>query len=498
MSSILWGIALAYSRSMRTRNACGLAMFPVLVFALALFGCGRTAIDHKGASSDRSGRADGAFLRDTEEGQPQADLDGRTGSRDSATLSHPDLDVALPDRDAGVESTYAASDAGEGCCEVGLAACAFYVATGPAVALPRAALPSVRLGSSYAVLSTVNTRVDWWYSASSSYWYDVTFSVLDPKAGVFSNPVTSYPCRGNDAAGVPIDCGAASPEAIASYPDGYAVAWSVYRQSASSLWFALLDSGGAGTGGSITLDDKAQGPCEIAWDGTHFGVAWTSWGGALRFARLDTRGALVSVTEVVPTTWLGPVRLFWDGGGYGLFWENTLQALDEIWFARLDASGNSLVAPMRLTSPDNYAGALLVEPIEEGYVAYWYEMSKSAGGPYEVALHKLGKDGQPLGPLRPLADQACGVQALTRSGSEFGAICGSNNAIGFAGLGRYESTSISPVLSIGLPLPDREGILVATVSALRGHDDLFDIFWSGSADGLTWGDRYFTQVRCAP
>jgi hypothetical protein len=475
-------------------------MFPVLVFALGSFGCGRTAIGHKGANSDRNGGADGSFLRDAEEGQPQADLDGPTGnSRDSATLSYADLDVAMPDRDSGVASPDAASDAGEDCCEVGLAACASYVATGPAVALPRAALPSVRLGSSYAVLSTVNTRVDWsWYGGSIRYWYNVTFSVLDPKAGAFSNPVTSYPCRGNDAVGVPIDCGAASPEAIASYPDGYAVAWSVYRQSATSLWFALLDSGGAGTGASITLDDKAQGPCEIAWDGTYFGVAWTSWGGALRFARLDTRGALVSVTEVVPTTWLGPVRLFWDGSGYGLFWENILQALDEIWFARLDASGNSLVAPMLLTSPDNYAGALLVEPIEEGYVAYWYEMSKSGGGPYKVDLHKLGKDGQPLGPLRPLAYQACGVQALTRSGSEFGAICGSNNAIGFAGLGRYESTSISPVLSVGLPLPGREGILSATVSALRGHDDLFDIFWSGSVDGLTWGDRYFTQVRCAP
>jgi hypothetical protein len=356
--------------------------------------------------------------------------------------------------------------------------------------------PSVRVGSRYAVLSTSSTRTDPYSSSSPHYFHDVIFSWFDPQTARFSESVTPFRMRGYNDGGVPIDLGSANPAAIITAPNGFALVWTAFVQGKTSLYFGLLDGAGETIGQPVMFGSEAERLGDVVWDGSQFAMAWVGRPNVLHVSRFDGQGNLVGTTDVAPTVYLGPVYLFWDGAAYGVFWENLLQALDEVWFARVDREGSLLLQPRLISPSDYYAGNLLVLPTNDGYLAYWTETPQSGTWFWQSSLHQLDRNGQTVAPARLLDDQPCGIAAMARSGADVGVVCSKNDAVGFAGLGSHESTQLTPTLSIGLPMPGTEGIRVAGANAFFGNDDGFDVFWTGTLDGATWGN-YFTQIRCA-
>ncbi len=85
---------------------------------------------------------------------------------------------------------------------------------------------------------------------------------------------------------------------------------------------------------------------------------------------------------------------------------------------------------------------------------------------------------------------------MGKSGVGIGFVCSNGNALVWKGLTDWQSASLTPALSVGLPKPTTGGIQVATSRALYVVDNGFDLFWSGTLDGSNW-NNYISQIRCA-
>lgn len=457
------------------------------VCGLLTLGCGNSH-GTRDANPDRVGPREGDVIEHALDLPRGADPDGRCDGATDVSVSGLDRDASAPSLDAVEDTDQDAPRA--------LATCGAYELVGPAKPLSKTYSPSVRVENRYAVLSTSSTRTNYSSSGSSHYFHDVIFSWFDPETARLSESVTPFRMRGYYDGGVPIDFGSATPAAIITAPNGFAVAWTAYVQGKISLYFGLLDSTGQGLGQPVLVGAEVDRVSGVVWDGSQFAMVWVGRPNVLRLSRFDGQGNPLGTTDVAPRAFLGPVYLFWDGSAYGVFWEDSLPNLDEVWFARVDREGSVLLEPRLLSPPDRYAGNLLVLLTDDGTLAYWREIPKSGPWSIQAGLHKLDRNGQATAAARVLDDQPCGISAMARSHADLGVICSKDNAVGFASLGSYESTQLTPALSIGLPMPGTEGIRVASANALFGHDDGFDVFWTGSLDGATWGS-YLTQIRCA-
>jgi hypothetical protein len=458
--------------------------------ALVLLGCGRSRGSHD-ASFDRVWRG-GEDVADPMPDAPRAATPEVRPDQDAAPA---DVSLSGTERDASASGDGTADAETDGAALVA-ATCISWELAGPAKPLAKFPVPSVRSGNRYAVLSTVSSRTDRFDTELTHYAYSVELSWFDPQTMALSDPVLPFRFQGYDDAGVPIDFGRASPAAITATPQGFAIVWTVYRQSQTSLYFALLDGSGHALSQPVMLESRVDRVGDVVWNGSQIAVLWSAGAGPLRLGRLDIQGNLLGTTDVSERTFLGPLRLFWDGSAYGVFWENSLPNLDEVWFARIARDGNVAISPVQLSSSDCYAGLLQVESVEDGYMVYWRENPRGAACIPQSGLRQFDKNGQAQGPMRSLSPETCQVASMGKSGVGIGFVCSNGNAIVFTSLTDWESASFTPALPVGLPKPTTGGIMVATTHALYGLDNGFDLFWSGTLDGATW-NNHFSQIRCA-
>ena len=125
----------------------------------------------------------------------------------------------------------------------------------------------------------------------------------------------------------------------------YGVAWSDHRHGDSEIYFARIDADGnkIGTGVRVTNAADDSRSSSLVWTGREFGVSFAdhrdgAW--EIYFARLDASGDKldedVRLTHVQSNS-DGP-GLTWTGSEYGVFWQDSRNAGGaEIYFVRLDA-----------------------------------------------------------------------------------------------------------------------------------------------------------------
>lgn len=91
----------------------------------------------------------------------------------------------------------------------------------------------------------------------------------------------------------------------------------------------------------------------LAWNGAGWGVAWSD-GHRIWFARLDAAGALLGAPVLVgsPAFNARHARLVWTGDGYGVAWEDTrdLHLALDVRFARLDETGIAVGPDIEISS----------------------------------------------------------------------------------------------------------------------------------------------------
>ena len=134
----------------------------------------------------------------------------------------------------------------------------------------------------------------------------------------------------------------------------YGVAWA---GDTRELYFARLDPSGNFIGQAVQVssgvDVDAWWP-SLVWTGTHFGVAWSddrNYNDQVYFARLDASGNKLGDDVLVSSDpdYSYAQSLVWTGTEYGVAWEDHRHGPGEIYFARLDALGNKIGNEVRVT-----------------------------------------------------------------------------------------------------------------------------------------------------
>jgi hypothetical protein len=139
---------------------------------------------------------------------------------------------------------------------------------------------------------------------------------------------------------------------------------------------------------------NAVGPV-LAWSGSAYGLAWIDSRDGhteIYFARLDASGAKIGadvrVTQVSSSK--NGVRLVWSGSEYALAWTDNRDGNDEIYFARLDASGAKIGGDVRVTNQPAPSESPVLAWSGSRYGLAWYDSQTAGTGIYMTMLDRTG------------------------------------------------------------------------------------------------------------
>jgi hypothetical protein len=161
----------------------------------------------------------------------------------------------------------------------------------------------------------------------------------------------------------------------------YGVAWSDSRTTTSDIYFSRVSMDGIVLlTAQITNNASASSYPSLAWTGSEYGVSWqdTRDGNSeIYFNRISAAGAKiladdVRITNYAAESWVPFLR--WTGYEYGVVWQDNRDANYEIYFNRISAVGVKVLADdLRITNfTYNSLWPKLVWTGEEFGVA-WYD-----------------------------------------------------------------------------------------------------------------------------
>ena len=142
----------------------------------------------------------------------------------------------------------------------------------------------------------------------------------------------------------------------------YGVAWVQYVSSAPpavrSVRLARLDAGGSLLGQTQVSDSGTIENQSIVWTGSEYGIAWHE-NSEVFFQRTGPDGTNIGVNIQVSDA--DPARsdnpaIAWTGHEYGIAWYDERGGAKQIYFARLDSSGNKIGGDLPVGDPSAVAG----------------------------------------------------------------------------------------------------------------------------------------------
>jgi hypothetical protein len=146
----------------------------------------------------------------------------------------------------------------------------------------------------------------------------------------------------------------------------------------------------------------------LAWNGLDYGTAWVDVSDfRVHFRRYYADGTPQSAGVVVQNTTNSDTSfspaLVWNGSGYGLAWIG-LQSGDadyQVYFARLDADGNMIGSPLKVSFVGQPETGSCAAPAlawnGSDYVVVWYDTRNNATSGEDVFATAVGGDGSILG-----------------------------------------------------------------------------------------------------
>lgn len=218
----------------------------------------------------------------------------------------------------------------------------------------------------------------------------------------------------------------------------------------------------------------------IAWDGTAYGVAWTSFATGdweVHFSRIAADGTLlVPATRITASGGdsAGP-SLCWTGSEFGLAWSDARSGDYEVWFNRLSRAGVASGVDQRITSIAGATGYTTLAWAGSSYGLAWQEFT---GGDWDVYFTRLSSTGAKLIGDVAVTTDAIGneLPALAWNGSDFGIVW--NDA----------RDGDSDVWFNRLDLAGTKLNLDANASANGTHSFDASLVWDGSEWAVTWTD----------
>lgn len=163
----------------------------------------------------------------------------------------------------------------------------------------------------------------------------------------------------------------------------YGIFWTDQRESGTcsgnlhNIYYAKLDQNGNKILGDIKLiRSSSSGNIHVqsvAWNGSNFGLAYGH--GTLYFAKMSPSGdTLVSDVVITDQGFSNYPKLAWDGLNYAVAWSSNKAGNDEIYFAKLDTSGNKVGDETRITNdsaPSSFLSNLIFD--DDLYKVAWLD-----------------------------------------------------------------------------------------------------------------------------
>lgn len=273
-----------------------------------------------------------------------------------------------------------------------------------------------------------------------------------------------------------------SGQALVWTGNEYGVSWVDYRNGLSEIYFARLDSYGKKIGDDvrITYNPRFSHETSLAWTGSEYGLSWIDHRNLnyeVYFVRLDSWGNKIgSNTRVTydDSESYYP-SLVWVGNDYGLSWRDDRDGNYEIYFARLDSSGNKIGSDMRVTYDDSesYYPSLVWGANE--YAISWED---NRDGNKEIYFARLDISGSKIGADYRVTDDSGSSEepSLIWTGSEYG-------------LSWYDNRNTNHEIYFGRldPLGNKIGLDTRVT-----YDPFFSgypsLAWTGSEYGISWQD----------
>lgn len=231
---------------------------------------------------------------------------------------------------------------------------------------------------------------------------------------------------------------ASTTYATSKYPDiawneslgKYGAVWWDTRKTMSGgsgdLYFSLMTKDGLKTGAELVLTTTASPefkPCVVSAN-NKFSAIWQEGDMGVRVALVDSNSALVgSVKNIYIAGEAMEPRIAWSGSGFGTVWAENVGDAKDIYFMRLDSSGNKVGDKIALTSgAGDAAEPSILWSGDKFYIAYTNYKPNAVGAVSDVRLVKVNTDGTVAAAAAGVS--SAGVNAyspnLAKSGSTIG------------------------------------------------------------------------------
>ncbi len=288
--------------------------------------------------------------------------------------------------------------------------------------------------------------------------------------------------------------GTASEPVMVSNGSGYGVAWGDSRDGNSEIYFALLDADGAKIGGDVRLtnDPASSEGISIVWTGSEYGIAWYDLRDGdyeIYFTRVDASGDEIGddvrVTNDDARQW--SAALAWSGTEYGVAWWDNRDGDDEIYFARLDSTGAKIGSDLRVTSAMGRSEGPSIVSNGSGYAIAFSDDRTGNDLIYVARIDALGME----------VDQEVAVSTGTTGSASLASI-----VFDGAGYGVGWEDSRTGMQELWFARTDSTGTRIGEeVSLTRRLFSPWNLVWTGSSYAAAWSDSrdgnleiYFLQL----
>jgi len=184
---------------------------------------------------------------------------------------------------------------------------------------------------------------------------------------------------------------------------GFGLVWSKPVPGGDQVWFATVSTDGD-LGDPVAVSEVVDGGTmlDIAWSGGEYGVVWQQVGAANEtwFRRVSPAGAPMGVPTRVSggegtTSWRPAIA--WDGFHFGVAYSDDRLGTWDIWFRRIAREGLVLEPETLLSQGQGSAGSPALATRLGGWYAVWHEQRGEVPTLYGRLLDRDGQlEGEPV------------------------------------------------------------------------------------------------------
>lgn len=179
--------------------------------------------------------------------------------------------------------------------------------------------------------------------------------------------------------------------------NGYGVVWKGFFDFHNVIYFARLDVDGSMIGSDIKVNDtdaNSEKP-SLVWANDRYAIVWRDYRDSrwqIYFAQHDSAGSKIgsdsNITDNLDLSQADEPSIAWSGGEYGVSWTDHRNGNYEIYFTRVNTSGNIVESNFRFTNYLNNSAASLIVWEGSEYAITWEDNRFDAN--YEIFFSRLG------------------------------------------------------------------------------------------------------------